>query len=189
MPYIHGLNLASHYSLSVPMELYLKLSIIEEYIKILNIFFIFMKQYHKCEVYLLQPPYLLQLWLMSFLPRAAWNSFRRNFVGCDTGVRPEQTNTDLSGLRLEERGFRVKRVALAATGTPRLKANKSRHISSPLLTDLSARRLPLYSPILRSPTFTSALNAEELRIRIWSIGYFLIRIFLSLNDKDILDQN
>ena len=98
--------------------------------------------------YLPHPPYLLQLWLMSFLPRAAWNSSRRNFVGCDTGVRPEQTNTDLSGLRLEERGFRVKRVALAATGTPRLKANKSRHVSSPLLVGaLSARCLPLYLDI------------------------------------------
>lgn len=139
-----------------------------------------MEQYHKYDVYLSHPLYLLQLWLMSFLPRAALNSSRCNFVGCDTGVQPEQTNTDLSGLRLEERGFRVKRVALAATGTPRLKANKSRHISSHLLSSspwIFPRDAFHFTSILRSPTFTSALNAENLRIMICSIGYFLIRIF------------
>lgn len=128
-----------------------------------------------CDVYLPHLPYLLQLWLMSFLLRAAWNSSRCNFVGCDTSVRLEQTNTDLSGFRLEERGFRVKRVALAVTGTPHLKANKSCHIS-PLLSSVSWI-FPYdafhFTSILRSPTFTLALDAEDLRIRICSIGYFL----------------
>lgn len=71
--------------------------------------------------------------------RAARNSSRRNFVGCGTGVQPEQTNTDLSRLCLEESGFRVKRVALAATGTPRLKADTSHHVV--LLPSLSSTRI------------------------------------------------
>lgn len=40
-------------------------------------------------------------------------------------------------------------------------------------------------PILRSPIFTSALTAEDLRIKIWSIDYFLFRLFLSLIDNNI----
>lgn len=140
--------------------------------------------------YLPHPPYLLQLWLMSFLPRAAWNSSRRNFVGCDTGVRPEQTNTDLSGLRLEERGFRVKRVALAATGTPRLKANKSRHVSSPLLFSRGVFPRDAFrsTSILRSLTFTSVLNADDLRIGMcfdW-LKFLIGLILLSLNNKDTI---
>jgi len=126
-------------------------------------------------------PYLLQLWLLSFLPRAAWNSSRRNFVGCDIGVQPEQTNTDLSEFRLEERGFRVKRVALAATGTPRLKANKSHHVFSPFFSSESFRAMPSTLPwyyghplLLRLSmlkTFESELSL------ICSISYFLTRTF------------
>lgn len=36
-------------------------------------------------------------------------------------------------------------------------------------------------PILRSPTFMSALNAEDLRIRSCTSGYFLIGMFFIFN--------
>lgn len=60
---------------------------------------------------------LLQLLLMLFF--AGRSGIRPDAIssGYDsTGVQPGQTNTDLSRLCLEENGFRVKRVALAAMG-------------------------------------------------------------------------
>jgi len=128
--------LFSYYSIiSIPSEIIFRVS---SYRKIYRLNLEYLSYIYRnnimCDVYL---QYLLQLWLMSFLLRAAWNSSRRNFAGCDTSVRLKQTNTDLSGFRLEERGFRVKRVTLAAMDTPHLKANKSRHISFPLLSSAS----------------------------------------------------
>lgn len=136
--YIYGLNFASYYSRSVPAESYLKLLIIEKLYWYLNpaylIFKSFSIQYLRNNI--------INAICISLICRTSfnygWCPFYRELprihpdaISSD-GVRPKQTNTDLSGLRLEERGFRVKRVALAATSTPRLKANKSHHGSSPL---------------------------------------------------------
>lgn len=105
---------------------------------------------------------------MSLFYRVTWNSCRRNFVG---RLAPEQTNTDLSRQRLGESGFRVKRVALAATGcSPRLKASKSRHDFScsffPSLGDVS-----YFTSILRSLTFTRVTRLSTPKTsespRVW----------------------
>lgn len=108
---------------------------------------------------------------MSLFYRVTWNSCRRNFVGrLAPGVRPEQTNTDLSRQRLGESGFRVKRVALAATGcSPRLKASKSRHDFSCFFFSLGD--VSYFTSILRSLTFTRVTRLSTPKTsespRVW----------------------
>lgn len=60
--------------------------------------------------------------------------------------------------------------------------------TSPLLSSAhgSFRTTPsTLPPILRSPTFTSTLSAEDLRIKIWMSGYLLIKIFFIFNRIEI----
>lgn len=101
--------------------------------------------------------------------------FRRSATAPASDRGPGQTNTDLSRLRLEESGFGVKRVALAAMGASRLSrpTSPARGASTLLfLTDLSARHAPLYFDITHSVTY------------FWQLP--ILRTFESRSDRAVI---
>lgn len=97
--------------------------------------------------------------------RTTWNSSRCNFVGRPVpGVRPEQTNTDLSRWCLEESGFRMNRVALAATGC----SSSADQQVVPFFSSLARRHLLLHLDITIAYFYANnvLLGVEDVRITV-----------------------